>query len=212
MDKLIIIGAGGHGKVAAEAALASKKFADIAFLDDKYNNKNFSKNILIWNLLGTIDKIKNTNIKEEYKSAFVAIGDPKSRIKFINQLKKLKYKLPIIKHPTSWISKFTKIGEGSILLTNSNLQTSSVIGKGCILNTGCIVEHDVSIADGVHICPGVSIAGNTIIGENSWIGIGSSIKEKTKIGSNVIVGAGSVVIRNIPNNVIAKGVPAKWIN
>lgn len=210
MDKLIVIGAGGHGKVVAETAMASKKFESIAFLDDKYDQKNYSKKLLVWKLLGNIDKIKSPIIKKEYKSAFVAIGDPTLRMELINRLKDLNYNLPVIKHPTSWNSKFTKIGEGTILLSSSNLQTSSIIGKGTILNTGCIVEHDVILEDGVHVCPGVSIAGNSKIGKNSWIGIGSSVKEKIRIGSNVMVGAGSVVVKDIPDNVVAKGVPAHW--
>ncbi len=210
MDKLLVIGAGGHGKVVADAAAASKEFQDIAFLDDRYNENEISKKILDWQVLGSIDEIRSPTIKEEYRSAFVAIGDSRLRIKIINRLKELNYDLPVIKHPNSWISKYSQIGEGSIILSSSNLQTSSIVGMGSILNTGCIVEHDVVLDDGVHICPGAAIAGNSKIGKNSWIGIGSSVKEKIIIGSNVTVGAGSVVVRDIPDNVIAKGVPAKW--
>ena len=210
MDKLIIIGGGGHGKVVAEAAFDSKKFSDIAFLDDKYNLKEFSRSILNWKFLGVTEEMYSPKIKNNYKYAFVAIGDPNLRIDYIKKLKNLNYLLPIIKHPTSWVSRFSKIGEGTVILSNANLQTNSIIGIGSILNTGSIVEHDAIISDGVHICPGVSIAGNTRIGNNSLVGIGSSIKEGIKIGSNVTIGAGSVVISDIPDNVVAMGIPARW--
>ena len=179
MDKLIIIGAGGHGKVVADAAFASKKFKDIAFLDDKYNQLNTQKKLLIWNLIGNIHEVNNSKIRDEYNSAFVAIGDAKLRIELINRLKKLGYKLPIIKHPTAWTSEFTSIGAGTILLASSNLQTGSIIGEGCILNTGCILEHDVNVADGVHICPGVSIAGNTKIGKILGLALVRRLKNKS---------------------------------
>jgi UDP-perosamine 4-acetyltransferase len=84
-------------------------------------------------------------------------------------------------------------------------------GKNVIINSGAIVEHNCIIKDHVHICPGVNCAGCVEIGEYSHIGIGSTIKQGVKIGRNVTVGAGSVVIKDIPENVVAVGVPAEII-
>lgn len=210
MDNLLILGAGGHGNVVAEAALESKHFKKISFLDDKFDEPFFLNNISIKEIIGSFKDFKNIEITNAYKYAFVAIGDSKRRISIITELLNFDYLIPVIRHPSSWISRYAKIGYGSVLLSNCNLQTNSIIGKGVIMNTNSVVDHDVDIGDGVHICPGVNIAGNVKIGKNSWIGIGSSILNDINIGSNVTIGAGSVVTNDIPDNVIAKGVPAKW--
>ncbi len=210
MKRLIIIGAGGHGKVIADTATELNLYHEIAFLDDIFNCDHHKKKILIWQIIGNTKDINKTSILERFESAFVAIGNAKIRLSFISALKKLGYYIPVIKHPTSFVSNFSKVGEGTAILANSNLQADSIVGKGSILNTGSNIDHEVNLSDGVHICPGSSIAGNVSIGKNSWIGIGSSVKENINIGSNVIVGAGAVVNKNLPDNVIAKGIPAKW--
>lgn len=209
MRSLIIIGAGGHGKVIADTVLQENIYEDIAFLDDNFNEVN-QNNILMWKIIGKTKDFKEKFILDRFKSAFVAIGNAEIRLNLINLLKKEGYHIPIIKHPSSYVSKFSKVGEGTVFLANSTLQANSTIGKGCILNTCSNVDHDSKISEGVHICPGASIAGNVSIGKNSWIGIGSSIKENIKIGSEVLVGAGAVVTKDLPNCVKAKGVPARW--
>ena len=85
------------------------------------------------------------------------------------------------------------------------------IGKNCMINTGVIIEHDCKIGDYCHIAPGVHISGTVSIGELSFIGIGATIIQGIKIGKNVTIGAGSVVIKDIPDNVIALGNPAKIV-
>ena len=89
------------------------------------------------------------------------------------------------------------------------VNSMSKIGNGVILNTSSIIEHDNIIQDFVHVSPGVSLAGGVQIGMLSWVGIGSSVKQNIEIGSNVKVGAGSLVINNLPDDVVAFGVPAK---
>ncbi len=210
MDDLLILGAGGHGNVVAEAALESENFKKISFLDDKFKEPFATNKISIKEIIGSFKDFKNNEIANSYKYAFVALGDSKKRLSIISELINFDYLIPVIRHPSSWISRYSKIGYGSVLLSNSNLQTNSVIGKGVIINTNSVVDHDVHVGDGVHICPGVNIAGNVRVGKNSWIGIGSSILNGISIGSNVTIGAGSVVTKDIPDNVIAKGVPAKW--
>lgn len=210
MKRLIIIGAGGHGKVIADTATEQNLYQEIAFLDDIFNYDHQNKKSLIWQILGRIKDMNEPRILERFEAAFVAIGNSKLRVSLIYSLKKLGYYIPVIKHPTSFVSNFSKIDEGTAVLANSNLQANSIVGKGCILNTGSNIDHEVNLSDGVHICPGSSIAGNVSIGKNSWIGIGSSVKENINIGSNVVVGAGAVVNKNLPDNIVAKGIPAKW--
>ena len=202
MSKLLILGAGGHGKVVAEIASLMKQWDEIAFLDDKEELKEV-------NGYKIIDKLKNYKLyKEEYKNAFVAIGNNKLRINLINNLLMEGFNVPILVHPTAIISKNVKIDKGTVIMAGAVINTNSVIGKGCIINTSSSIDHDCILKDGVHISPGVHVGGTVNIGKCTWVCIGSSIANNITIGKNVIVAAGAAVIKDVPDNVIVAGVPA----
>ncbi|MBO8232401.1 pilus assembly protein [Prochlorococcus marinus str. MU1402] len=212
MKKIIIIGAGGHSNVIEDTLIELEIFNEIAYLDDNFNNNTktfFSKTK---NILGTTDQIFDKQFRSNFKYAFVAIGDSERRLKLIDQLENLKYEIPIIIHPTAWVSKSASLGIGSIVLSQSTIQTGVKGGKGLIINNSCSIDHDSFLGHGVHIAPGVNIAGSVHIGDRSWIGIGASVIENITIGSDVKIGANAAVISNIPNSVNAIGVPAKIKN
>ena len=91
------------------------------------------------------------------------------------------------------------------------MNPGSKLGKHVIINTCASVGHDCTVQDTVHIDPGVRVGGHSTIGERSWIGIGSALRDHVKIGKNCIIGAGTVVVKDLPDNVVAYGVPAKII-
>ena len=208
MKSLLILGAGGHGKVVAETALALDRYSKIAFLDDKFNPKNEYEFQGI-KIIGNLDLSQEIFDKNIYQEAIVAIGDSITRINWLKKLKVIGYKIPNIIHPSAWVSPSCSIKEGTIVFAQAAIQSNAIIGKGSIINTSSSVDHDCIIHEGVHICPGARLAGDVQVGEKSIIGIGSSINEGIIIGKNVIVGAGAAVISNLDDNVIAKGVPAK---
>lgn len=92
------------------------------------------------------------------------------------------------------------------------MNAGACIGRGAILNTGCSVDHDCILGMTVHVSPGARLAGGVIIGEGSWIGIGASVKQLVRIGSRVIVGAGAVVLADVPDGITVVGVPARPIS
>lgn len=202
MSKLLILGAGGHGKVVAEAALLMKQWDEIAFLDDRAE---------LVEVLGfkVIGPLKDCNfLKEKYPYAFVATGNNKLRLEWINNLLNLGYKVPVIKHPKSVISNFSIIGEGTAVMAGAIVNASSIIGRGCILNTNCSIDHDCILEDGVHISPGAYVGGTVKIGACTWVCIGSCIKNNVSIGRDSIIAAGAIVINDIPDGALAAGVPA----
>jgi len=202
MSKLLILGAGGHGKVVAEIARLIKQWDEIAFLDDKEGLKEV-------NGYKVIDKLKNYKLyKEEYKNAFVAIGNNKLRINLIENLLREGFEIPILIHPFTFISNNVKVDKGTVIMAGAVINTNSVIGKGCIINTSSSIDHDCILKDGVHISPGVHVGGTVNIGKCTWVCIGSSIANNITIGKNVIVAAGAAVIKDVPDNVIVAGVPA----
>ena len=203
MNSLLILGAGGHSTVVAETAIATSQYGDIKFLDDDFDNPNLEHDVL-----GKLSFSLTNECIKSYKSAFVAIGDPVIRIKWIDRLVDFGYKIQTIIHPQSFISSSAKISYGSAVFANAAIQSKVNIGYGSIVNTSCSIDHHSTISSGVHICPGCSLAGNVFVGSNSIIGIGSSVVQGVTIGSNVVVGAGAAVVSDLPSNVLAIGVPA----
>lgn len=202
MKKLIIIGAGGHGKVCAEIAQDMNKWNEICFLDDNYPSVN---KCLDFDIIGTTKAFK---MFRDY-DFFVAIGNNKIRAEFVNLLLNNKINVVTLIHPTAYVSKYVTIGEGTSIHQLSVINTDTTIGKGCIINTSSIVEHENKIADFVHISPNVSLGGQVIVEKLSWIGIGTTISNNVLISSNVIVGANSLVLKNISENMLVYGVPVK---
>lgn len=205
MSKLLILGAGGHGKVVGEIALMMKQWKEIAFLDDDINLKE----VIGIPVLGKVEEY--LLFQKNYKYAFVAIGNNKIRHLLTNELKKSGFEIPILIHPLSILSNNVKIESGSVVMAGSVINSSVKIGESCIVNTSATIDHDCIIKSGVHVSPGVNIGGTVTIDELSWIGIGSSVVNNVNIGKNSIIGAGSVVIDDLKDNCTAVGVPAKAI-
>ena len=204
MNQLLIIGAGGHGKVVAETALASGEWDSIAFLDDVFPSQ---KSVLSWPLLGTLDDANG--LIKEYPDLAVAIGRNNLRLQLINRFSSLGFNLPNIIHPTALVSPSVKLEKGIVIFPKAVINAESHLGSGCIINTSSTIDHDSVLGDGVHVCPGVNMAGEVSVGEGSLIGIGSSIIQQIQIGSNTVIGAGSVVVSDIGDNVTAFGNPAR---
>lgn len=187
---IYIYGASGHGRVVADIASICG-YKKIIFLDDKSENK-FNLNLPKFDII-------------------IAIGDNKTRSSLQKKVSEAGFNVVNLIHPSAIISPSVKLKKGIVIMPNVVINANSSIGDGVILNTSCVIEHDCIIEDFVHISPNVSLAGGVEIGELSHIGIGSCVIQKVKIGKNTILGAGSVVIRDIGNNVIVAGVPAKII-
>lgn len=202
MNKLLIVGSGGHGRVVADTAIACRQFERIAFMDDRYEELGSVMNLPV---LGPISK--TAEFITEFSDALVAIGDNRLRVQLLEFLKGIGFRIPCLIHPTAYVGLDTAIGEGTVMFANSVVNTGAYIGRGSIINTAATVDHDTHIEDGVHLSPGVHLAGDVYVGSCSWIGTGASIIPGVRIGSDVVVGAGAVVIRDIPDGVTVVGNP-----
>jgi sugar O-acyltransferase, sialic acid O-acetyltransferase neuD family len=212
MKKIIIIGSGGHAKVVADIILAREKELNedlkiIGFLDDNFKNLKYD-NIFNIPILGDLNNIDNFSKNEDY-FFIIAIGSNEVRKKISKKYQKLNYYTAI--HPRSIISREVTIGSGTVVMANAVINPNSTIGKHCILNTSSVIEHDNELGDYVHISPNATLCGGVNINDNSWIGAGSVIRQQIHIGKNVLVGANSVVVKNIEDNCVVVGNPAKKI-
>lgn len=211
MSCLLLLGAGGHAKVVAETILAAGQFASVAFLDDRCSGPGQLPDVLGWPVIGPLAKALDPQTSEEFSGIFVALGNSTVRQKWLQHIATVGFNLPVVIHPTAWVSPSAHLGAGSVVFAQSVIQAHAVIGSGAILNTCCSVDHDVRLGDCVHICPGARLAGEVQIGHRSWIGIGSSVIQQICIGVDVTVGAGAAVVRDLPDGVTAVGVPARVI-
>jgi len=202
--KLAIVGASGHGKVIAD--IAEELGFIVKFYDDAYPSKTHIEH---WPILGTCaDLITLNNVNITLHNVIVAIGNNETRSEKIKLLQKNHFNLITLIHPTAVISQYATIAKGTVVFANAVINAFARVGSGCIINTAAIVEHDCIIDNFTHICPNTALAGGVTVGSKSWIGIGSQVKQLVTIGDNCLVGAGSTVLKNIPDNVTAFGSPA----
>ena len=199
--RLILIGAGGHGKVAADVAEICG-FKDVAFLDQSYPERK--KN-------GPWRIINNTTVIDDLTAKgfefFLTVGNNKIRENLWRECKPLDFVQLI--HPSTSISRYATLNSGVLAVAGVVVNADTVIGRGTILNTACTIDHDCVIGDFVHISPGANIAGGCRIGDRSWVGIGASVKQGVTIGRDVTVGAGATVVSDIPDGLTVIGTPAK---
>lgn len=204
MSGLLVVGASGHGKVVAEAALDSGRWDTAAFADDRWGQ------LPTWHGMPVVSSCTpDPALISQFPQVVIAIGVAKTRLRLLREFESAGYEAVTVIHPTATVSSSAEIGKGSVLLAGAIVNASASIGMGCIVNTGGSVDHDCQLGDGVHVCPGAAIAGDVAIGDGSWIGIGSCIIQGIKIGSDVTIGAGATVINDIADGVTAVGVPAR---
>jgi sugar O-acyltransferase (sialic acid O-acetyltransferase NeuD family) len=204
-DKLLIIGASGHGKVVADIAMKMQKWKSIAFLDD---DKNIKSSMGI-DIIGSSEKV--FELKDEYE-VFVGIGNNATRQAIQEGLVKVGASIPVLIHPKAVIGEKVEVGIGTAIMAGTVINSSTIIGRGCIINTSSTIDHDNIIEDFVHISPGVHLAGTVKVGYRSWLGIGSVVINNVSITSECKVGAGAVVIKDITEPGTYVRVPAKKVD
>ena len=197
-SKIILIGAGTHANSCIDVIELQKKYSIHGLIDkikpiSKYNKK--------YKYLGSEKNLKQ--IRKHVDKAIVSIGfvhEHISRNRVFNEIIKLKFKIPKIISPISYVSKKSTIGPGTIIFHNVVINSNVSIGANCIINTNSLVEHDVIIGNNSHISTGAIINGCVTIGVNTFIGSGSIICDNVKIGNNCFIKMGSKITKDVTNN------------
>lgn len=199
--RLIILGASGHGKVAADIAMHNG-YDEILFLDDNPEVKV---------CLGR-PVVGRTSETGGYEGDFfVAIGNPDTRETFTNRLELQGKRIVTLLHPAAVIGNGVTIGDGTAVMAGAVINPGTVIGKGCIINTCASVDHDCMIHDYAHVSVGARVVGAVEIGERTWIGAGAVVKNNTSIVPDCMIGAGAVVVKDIQETGTYLGVPARKV-
>ena len=200
MNRLIIIGAGGHGKVIADNAVKNG-YTDICFVDD-----HASGNCMGFPIVGRSADL--VSLDDGATDFVIGIGNNGVRKEVAR-----KYDVNWVSliHPSAQIGLHVSIGRGTVVMAGAIINACAAVGEHCIINTGAIVEHDNVIADYVHLSPGVALGGTVRIGALTHVGIGAAVRNNIRICGMSTIGAGAVVVKDIDCGGVYAGVPVRKI-
>jgi sugar O-acyltransferase (sialic acid O-acetyltransferase NeuD family) len=203
MTQLLIVGAGGHARVVADAALTTGAWQRVCFVDDS----PAATGSLGLPIVGTSTQLQQ--LRTEFSAAVVGIGDARTRLQLLDRCRSAGFELPPIVHRTAAVSTYATLGPGVVVFAQAAINPGATLDAGCIVNTGATVDHDCHLESGVHVCPGAHLAGNVRVAARTWIGIGACVKHGVRIGADVVVGAGAAVVADIQTGLTVTGVPAR---
>ena len=202
MDKILLVGAGGHAKACADVIELEGKFSIAGFVERP--NQLFN-DLIEYQYIGSDNDLEE--LFKIYNYALVTVGQIKStsvRKRLYDQLRSIGYLLPIIISPLAYVSKHASIGEGTIVMHNAVVNTVAQIGRNCIINNKSLIEHDSVIGDHCHISTGAIVNGEVKIGNGTFIGSGAVIHNDITIGCNCIISAGTVVRKPVADASVIK--------
>ena len=195
---VVVIGAGGHGKVVISTLLAAGVRILCVLDDDRQKHGLKILGVPVRGPVSDADKFGRVGV--------LGIGHNRER-KRIAEAVALEW--AIVVHPQAWVHPSVRLGEGSVVFAGAIIQADTVIGRHVIVNTGAMIDHDCEIGDDVHVAPGASLAGGVKLGEGAFVGIGSCAIPGVRIGEWTTVGAGAAVVSDLPSELTAVGVPAR---
>jgi sugar O-acyltransferase (sialic acid O-acetyltransferase NeuD family) len=207
---IIIIGAGGHAGVVADALLAADEqvlgFTDAdpslhgrmrcglpVLGDDRALGAHTPRTLALANGIGGVGERRAGSMRRDLQLRLSERG----------------WQFVGVRHPSAIVSRFARIGPDVQLLAASVVQAGADIGPGCIVNTAAVVEHDVSLGAWVHLAPRALVCGDATIGSCSHIGAGAVVRQGLRLGEGTLVGAGAVVVKNFADGCMLVGVPAQ---
>ena len=202
MNKIILVGAGGHAKSCIDVIEMAGKYS-IAGVVDKPGLD--AENLMGYKIIGNDDDL--ASLFHSFKNALVTVGQIKSpsvRKRLFDHLISIGFNLPVIKSPTSYISKTATVGEGTIVMHGAVINTAAKLGHNCIINNKALVEHDSFIGNHCHISTAAVVNGGVEIGKGTFIGSGVIIHNGIKVGSDCVVSAGAIVRKSVPDGSVVR--------
>lgn len=209
MDKAIIVGAGTYGEVYSEYITENFQYELVGFVDD--DTSKHGKIVNGYRVLGNVDYLKTVENRNTI-SVFVPIGNNDVRCRILNFCRYLGFNTPGFIHKSCTIHNTVKMGQSVYILPSTSIMPFTQLEDNVMISMGVNIAHHSLICNSSFVSQGANIGASLKIGAQSFIGIASTIMTGiSEIGENVTVGAGAVVIRDVPSKVIVAGVPAKII-
>ncbi|MGX4803494.1 acetyltransferase [Bradyrhizobium guangdongense] len=207
---VIIIGAGGHGSVIADALLESG-IQVLGFTDR--DSRRCVDSSLGLGILGADEQVLAGHSPGSVVVAngVGGVGSNEQRRQVQMRIEQLGWRFATVRHPSAIVSRGATISGGAQLLAGSVIQIGAVVHAGVIVNTRAVIEHHCDIGCFAHIAPGAVVCGEVEIGWGSHIGAGAVVKQGVRLGPNTLVGAGAVVVRHFEGNGTLLGAPARRV-
>jgi UDP-perosamine 4-acetyltransferase len=195
-----VVGAGGHAKVVVSTLQAAGYSVKAIFDDDSRKWGVRLSSIPVEGPTAEVERLERARV-------VLAIGDNATRRALSKRLQGADWVTAV--HPDAFVHPSVRLGPGAVVFAGAVIQPDTVVGAHGIINTGATIDHDCVIGSCAHVAPGTHLGGDVRLGEGVFLGIGSSVIPGVEIDRWAVVGAGGVVVNDLPAGVVATGVPAK---
>lgn len=203
--RCLVYGASGHGKVVADILLGNGVTV-VGFVDDALALRGST--LLGRPVLGRLDDVAGA-----FGGATVALGIGRNDIRerVAARVESLGFSLQTAIHRSAVVAASATVGAGAVVMALAAINPDAVVGRGAIVNTGAVVEHDCVLGDFAHVSPNAALAGGVTVGAGTHVGTGAAILPLVRVGARSVVGAGAVVRRDVGDDRVVAGVPARLI-
>lgn len=204
--RVLIVGAGGQGRIVADILLAAAERGElvpIGFVDDRPDR--VGSLVVGVPVLGPLEQLASV----PHDAVVVAIGDNAQRERVSLALEAQGERLVTARHPFSSIAADVTIGPGSMISAGAVVTPGARIGRGVLLNTTASVDHESTVGDFAHVSAGATVGANVAIGARTLVGVAAAVMSGRRVGADCLVGAGALVTRDLPDNVVVAGIPAR---
>jgi sugar O-acyltransferase (sialic acid O-acetyltransferase NeuD family) len=208
-SRILIVGAGGHGKVVLDAVLSADKLEVIGFVDD--DRQKWGSKILGFPVMGPSEHLEAMVQENGADGCVIAIGDNYIRELFFRSVFRRGVEVFGVVHPTACLSRFVQMGKGVVILAGAVVNAGTTIADNVCVNTRASIDHDNRLSYSCHVFPNATLAGNVSIGEFSYVGSAAVVIPGKTIGRFAYCGAGAVILEDVAEGTKVVGVPAKMI-
>ena len=204
---VLILGAGGHGKVVLDILRAAKQHNPVGFVDADRSLAGTSVSGLP--ILGAPNALPK--LRGKAKGAIVAIGANHTRRSYAAMVREHGLELVNAIHPSAVVSPTVQVGGNVVVCAGAVVCVDAKLADSVIVNTGAVVDHECEVGEAVHVAPGALLAGRVRVGSEAFVGMGAKVIQCLSIGDGATIGAGAVVLQDVPAGATAVGVPARVI-
>ena len=210
-ERVVIVGAGGHASVVVDL-LDCQDCYEIVGLTDPDPQK-WNSNVLDYPVLGG-DELLPDLLQQGVGLACLGVGSieaegNRSRHRLFQLVDRLGFTILNLQHPSAIVSRFCKWGQGVTVMAGAIINPGVTLGDNVLVNTGALVEHDCVLECNVHISPGAKLAGRVMVREGAHLGLEAAVRQGIEINRWATVGAGAVVVSDVPEYTTVAGVPAR---
>lgn len=208
LSKVVIWGAGGHARVVADVVRLAGQYEIAAFIDDVGSPS--AETFCGAPLIHSRDELLALK-RQGLGRVLVAIGDNAARYQLGTWAENEGFGLISAVHPAATIAHDAVLGRGTVVMAGAVVNAAARVDGHAIINTVASVDHDCVVEEAVHLCPGARLGGHAHVGRQSQVSMNSTVINRIRIGEGVVIGAGSVVVRDLPDRVVAYGNPARIV-